>query len=217
MINDIETLRVRATDLGIRFSGNTGAATLAKKIDKHTAPLSSVEAAAKAADFLGDNEPLPELTPAPKVKAPPSLAELQVMDLRTINPANQALVRQIVRSKALVLRRVSIVNLDPSDAELSGAVITVMNKYTGKVSKYIPFGEGSQNGYHVPQIILNHLLDQKFVMRKANKGGHFGVKTYKTSLVPKYNITILPDLTKDELKNLANRQAASQSIGNDDD
>ena len=217
MSNDIETLRIRATDLGIKFSGNTGASTLAKKIEKHTAPLSSLEAEAKAtSDILGANEPLPELTPAPKVKAPPSLAELQVMDLRTVNPKNQPLIRQIVRAKALILRRVSIVNLDPADAELSGAVITVMNKYTGKVSKFIPFGEGSANGYHIPQILLNHLLSQKFVMRKQNKGGSFGVKTYKTTMVPKFNITILPDLTPEELKSLANRQTASQAIDNDD-
>lgn len=217
MSNDIESLRARATDLGLKFSGNTGAALLKKKIEQFKEPVSTEEAAAAAAaDILGLDEPLPEIMPKAKMpKAPPTLAELQIMDLRTVNPKNQALIRQIVRAKALVLRRVSIVNLDPADAELQGAVITVMNKYTGKVSKFIPFGEGTANGYHIPQILLNHLMGQKFVLRKQNKGGQFGVKTYKTSMVPKFAITILPDLTGDELKSLADRQAASQSISND--
>ena len=209
MSNDIETLRARASSLGLTFSGNTGVATLQKKIDDATSN--------SAASLLGDNEPLPELTPAKVVLkgAPPSLAQLQIMDPRTIDPKDQALIRQVVRAKALKLSRVRITNLDPGDAELFGAVITVMNKYTGKVSKYVPFGEGSENGYHVPQIILNYLLAQKFVIRKQNKNTQFGVKTYKTTMVPKYNIEILPDLTADELEALASRQAASQSIQQD--
>ena len=202
MSNDIETLRAKATGLGLTFSGNTGAATLQKKIDNATPSL------------LGGDEPLPELTPAKQVVkgGPPSLAQLQTMNIQDIDPENQALVRQVVRAKALVLSRVRITNLDPNDAELYGALVTVMNKYTGKVSKYIPFGDGSENGYHVPQILLNHLIAQKFVLRKLRKGGQFGVKTYKTQMVPKYNIEILPDLTPDELEALAARQAASQSI-----
>ncbi len=211
MSNDIESLRVQATELGIKFSGNTGAKTLQEKITREmTRPVN----AGALDDILGDNEPLPEIMPkAPMPKAPPTLAELQLMVINDIDPKNQALVRQVVRAKALVLRRVTISNLDPSDAELPGAIITVMNKYTGKVSKYIPFGEGTENGYHIPQIILNHLLDQKFVLRKVNKGAQFGVKTYTTKMINKFNIQILPDLTSAELKALADRQSASQSIG----
>ncbi len=216
MSNDLESLRVQATALGITFSGNTGVKTLAKKIDNYKEPLTTNEAAANAAaDILGDAEPLPEIVEQPKIKAPPTLAELQLMDLRDVNPKNQVLIRQIVRAKALVLRRVRIINLDPADSEIFGAIITVSNKYTGKVSKFIPFGDDTQMGYHVPQIILNHLLSQKFVMRKQNKNSQFGVKTYKTTYMAKFNVTILPDLTEDELKALADRQAASQSITND--
>jgi len=209
MANDIESLRVQATELNIKFSGNTGAKTLQEKINREmTKPMNQ-----GAASILGDNEPLPEIMPkAPQKAAPPTLAQLQTMVVNDIDPKNQALVRQVVRAKALVLRRVKITNLDPSDSELPGAIITVMNKYTGKVSKFIPFGEGTESGYHIPQIILNHLQDQKFVIRKAVKGSPFGVKTYKSTYVNKFAITILPDLTPDELKALADRQSASQSI-----
>ncbi len=209
MSNDIESLRVRATELGLTFSGNTGAPTLQRKIDTFLAKNHDPS----VSDILGDAEPLPEIMPkAPMPKAPPTLAELQMMNVQDINPKNQALVRQVVRAKALALRRVRIINLDPADSEIFGAIITVMNKYTGKVSKFIPFGDESENGYHVPQIILNHLRDQKFVMRKQNKNSQFGVKTYKTTYASKFNITILPDLTPDELQHLADRQAASAAI-----
>lgn len=210
MAHDIETLRAQATHLGITFSGNTGADTLEKKIAAHHNDASIA--------LLGDNEPLPEIVPTkkPAFKAgPPSLAELQTMNVRDIDPKDQVLIRKVVRAKALILRRVRITNLDPNDAELQGAVVTVMNKYTGKVSKFVPFGDGSENGYHIPQIILNQLITQKFVLRKQKKGGQFGVKTYKTTMIPKFNIEILPDLTKEELNALAMRQAAAQSIQQD--
>jgi hypothetical protein len=236
MSNDIESLRVQATALGITFSGNTGAALLKEKIAAHKAlavavapelpkmgallsgeDQVNVDSAAVAA-LLGANEELPELTPS-KVRivkrGPPSLAELQIMNHRKVDPKDQNLIRSIVRAKALILRRVSIVNLDPADAELHGAVITVINKYVGKISKFVPFGDEGA-GYHVPQIILNQLLNQKFVIRKSKKGGQFGVKTYKSTLIPKFAITILPDLTQDELKHLADRQAASGTVGVDD-
>ena len=121
--------------------------------------------------------------------------------------------RRVIRAKALRLRRVAVNNLDPADSSLSGTILTVINKYTGKVSKYIPFGEGSENGYHIPQILYDELKSKKFVLRREKKGGSFGVKKYSNTLVPKYQITDLPDLSPDEIENLAKRQAATQAIG----
>ena len=79
MSNDIETLRARATSLGLKFSGNTGVKTLEDKIAMHLADAAEVSTAA----LLGDNEPLPEII-KPKVmpKGPPSLAQLQIMNVQ---------------------------------------------------------------------------------------------------------------------------------------
>ena len=214
MANDIETLRAQATALGIKFSGNTGAKTLKNKIAALTPHLSP----ASVTDILGDDsEPLPEVMPkAPMPKRAPSMAELEIMDINKIDPNNRVLIRKAVRARAMALSRVIVVNLDPDDSELPGAIVTVQNKYTGRVSKFIPFGEGTGNGWHVPRIILNHLREQKFVIRKAIKGSPFGVKTYKSTRVPKFAITVLPPLTQDELNVLAAAQAASGEISNEE-
>ena len=232
----VDQLRLAATELGIKYSGNTGEGTLRKNImdfldampevapasedtPPEMAPLQSTQEPvpqqeAPTNDILGNNEPLPEIITQPKVKKAPGLAELAMMDVRDIDPSNQILIRQVVRAKALRVSRVRITNLDPSDSMLNGGIVTVMNKYTGKVSKYIPYGDESEGGYHVEEILLNHLRNQQFALRKEIKGGQFGVKKYKTTMVRKFAIEVLPDLTKKELSDLAATQRASQAIDN---
>jgi hypothetical protein len=203
----VEELREAAQSINISFSGNTGEGTLRGKIMK------ALEKE-KAPSFLDDGADDDEImvSKVVKKKAPPSLTELALMDPKWVK--DTALRRQIVRARALQLVRVKITNLDPGDAQLNGAIVSVLNQYTGKVSKYIPFGEESENGYHIPKIIFDHLKEQKFALRKEIKGGQFGVKKYKTSLIAKFNLEVLPALNTKELENLAQAQRASHAIDN---
>ncbi len=203
----VEELREAAQSINISFSGNTGEGTLRGKIMK------DLEKKAQA-DILGSEDDDEEImvSKVVKKKAAPTLTELALMDPKWVK--DTALRRQIVRARALQLVRVKITNLDPGDAQLNGAIISVQNKYTGKIAKYIPFGEESENGYHIPKIIFDHLKEQKFALRKEIKGGQFGVKKYKTSLIAKFNLEVLPPLNKKELENLAQAQRASHAIDN---
>jgi len=227
LIEDIEVLRGTATDLGLTFSGNTGAPKLKEKIfeamkakiEESTPPAPTetptvqatptVDAANLMDDILGgaDDEPI-EVAKA--IPAGPSIEELLKMDPKKV--ADPALRRQVIRAQALRLVRVNITNVDPSEAQLEGALITAVNKYTGKVSKFVPFGEASENGWHVPAIILKQMKNQKFVLRREIKGGKFGVKKYSTKYVNKYQIEYLPDLTKEEMAELAAHQRAAGTI-----
>jgi len=213
LVDDIEVLRATATDLKLKFSGNTGPDTLRTKIIEHakTLEVPSDDKTDQLSDLLGDDDDEP-IEVAKVAPAGPSIEELLKMDAKEI--ADPALRRKVIRAKAMRLSRVRITNLDPSEAQLEGALITVTNKYTGKVSKFIPFGDANEAGWHVPQIILNYLRSQKFVMRREVKGGQFGVKKYKTSHVAKYQIEELPMLTPKELKDLADHQRASGAIDN---
>ena len=143
----------------------------------------------------------------------PSLSVLVTMNERDPEHS-EPLRRAIVRAKALRLIRCRITNLDPADSAVPGALITVYNKYTGKVSKLIPFGEENEHGYHVPKILLDELKSRTFNMRKEKKraGSSFGVKEYTTVSVRKFSIEELPMLTQDELDNLANDQKARGAI-----
>lgn len=233
-MDDIEEVRDVATDLEIKFSGNTGIDTLKGKIidalevkvaeeatgsdggdetstDEAPTPPAEEAKKEKEPELVKDDEEDEEIQVATApVKSGYSVAELLEMDPK--EEEDPKIRRQIIRAKAMKLSRVRITNLDPSDSALNGAIVSVVNKYTGKVAKYIPFGEESANGYHVPEILLNHLRNQKFALRKEEKTSRFGVKKYKTTMVPKYSIEVLPPLTKKEVEDLAALQRASRSI-----
>jgi hypothetical protein len=216
-MDSVEQLREAASSIELKFSGNTGEGTLRKNLLdalgdrlKKQEPISDKE----ITDFGGEDFDEKEVqSTAGPVKTGPTMQEILAMDPNTITDLQ--LLRQVVRAKALRLHRVKITNLDPNDAQLSGAIVTAINKFTGKIAKYIPFGdEDAPNGYHIPEILLNQLKNQKFPLRKELKGGAFGVKTYKTTMINKFSIETLPHLTSKELSDLANHQRASHTIDN---
>lgn len=228
----VEQLREAAASINITFSGNTGEGTLRKKLmDTLTADLNELDTDEDEGDDAPvdltepeEEDTIPDLggdkfdpseiqSTAGPAKKGPSMKEILEMDPNEIT--DPQLLRQVVRAKALRLHRVKITNLDPSDSQLNGAIITAVNKYTGKVAKYVPFSEEEHpNGYHIPEIILNQLKNQKFPLRKEIKGGQFGVKKYKTTMINKFSIVELPPLTDKERAELAAHQRASHAIDN---
>ena len=90
-----------------------------------------------------------------------------------------------------------------------GEIITVSNDVVGDVKKYVPFNV--EEGYHVPQMILNMLADRKCTIF-VNKKGRDGKYVQTAKMINAHAIEYLPDLTQDELDELARAQAARLSI-----
>lgn len=218
-MDNIEDLREAATSLGIKFSGNAGMANLKGKIvdfldqDETDQETQQPEVEDALSSIL--NAAIEEPIQIAKVK--PRNVRLSDHDLIRMNPNNiedPGLRRQVVRARALRMYRVKIQNLDPNDAPLNGGIFTISNKYTGKVSKYIPYGTESENGYYVPKILLDHLAQMQFPIRKEKKGNRFGVKQYQTVLTRKFNIEYMRALDVKEIADLAAIQRASHAIDN---
>ena len=216
---EVSVVREIANELDISFSGNSGIETIKGKIvaKLKEAPAETPDVEPKQnedaiASFLseGADEPI-EVAKAVVKPAGPTVEELLEMDPTKI--VDPVIRRQAVRAQGLKLRRISIMNNDPSEADIPSVLVTIVNKYLGKVTKLVPFGEGSENGYHVPQVVYDYLKAQKFVLRRKKKGTSFGVPQYSNHMIKKYTITDLPDLTPTEVKNLADRQIATQAIG----
>jgi len=218
--SDKDVLRRIATMLDITFSGNTGVERLKSNIIEalNLEPETDVD----------PNDPIVQAAANVRKADPGQNVQTKTRSVTELPRNEQAMLdpfdpkwkeverRAIVRARAMRLHRVRITNMDPNDAALPGAIITVYNKYTGKVAKYIPFGDETENGYHVPEIILNELKSRTFTMRKEVKprgqAGSFGVKTYKTVMMKKFAIEELPPLTDAELDYLANDQKARGAI-----
>lgn len=223
---DKEVLRSIATKLEINFSGNTGVGTLKEKIIPVLTEMIEAQIDSPDEDDDEDNvDPVlaaiagkdKEVKPV-REKPKKGILELSRSVLADMNPRNPNLSeverRAIVRAKALRLHRVRISNLDPADSAVPGAIITVYNKYTGKVSKFVPFGEENTHGYHLPEILVEELRSRTYNLRKEVKsaGSSFGVKEYRTVQMRKFSIEELPMLTKQELRDLGNDQKARGAL-----
>lgn len=183
----LENLKARADTLGVEYSPKLKDPTkLSAKIDAH---LEALEAAKEggSADDKGEKEK-PE-----KASKGPTL-------------------REKIRRDALRLHRVHVICNNPNKNDLDGEIFTVGNKYTGAIRKFIPYGEGSENGWHVPHILLENLRGRKYlsVTTKQLKTGEMDIKQ---RWVPEFNIIELPPLTEEEMADLKHQQALQKAAG----
>lgn len=149
----------------------------------------------KAAPALA---PKAEPAPVPQVKAAPAPA-----------PAKKLSMREQLVAEQTALVRCRITNLDPKKADLPGEIFTVANEYIGTIRKYIPYGEVTDDGYHIPVAIYNQLIERTFVSIKTVKNKNGRGATTVTQDAREFAIEVMPQLTPDELARLANAQAAA--------
>jgi hypothetical protein len=121
--------------------------------------------------------------------------------------------RQQMIDEEMRLVRIRITNLDPKKKDLPGEIFTVANEILGAVKKYIPYGEATDNGYHVPYIIYRQLREREFLNIKTRKDNR-GRTIVETSMAREFALEELPPLTQKELDHLAAAQAAAAGMSN---
>ena len=179
-----EALKARCQLLGIQTQGNQSNETLRALI---RAKQDEMDAAARQANPAAFDE------------------AVETSEGRTPS------LREYLKTEALKLVRVRISCMNPQLAKMGSVIITTGNEYTGTVRKVVFFGEKTENGYHIPQIILNVLQRRKFqqVVEERNHKGHL---VPRARWMKEFNIEILPSLTQKELNALKDRQLATNSI-----
>lgn len=185
----LAALKERATTMGISFHPNIGADKLSEKIN---AAL--------------DGKPDPDA--AAEVAARPAVQELSPVQ-------KQIQLRNKIRRKGLRLRRVRITNHNPLKRDIPGEIFTVANRYLGDVKRYIPYGEQTENGYHVEECILRQLETRKYNSIKTKIGTNGRIKVNQR-WVKEFSIEYLDELTKPEIDKLARVQLAKQGVEEDD-
>lgn len=117
--------------------------------------------------------------------------------------------RNRLRQEASKLVRIRLTCMNPHKKEWQGEFITAGNSVVGTFTKFIPFN--ADEGWHVPHIIYEQLRDrecQVFVTVRDSKGN----ATRKGKTIKEFAIEVLPPLTEEELKDLAQRQAMTKSV-----
>ena len=122
---------------------------------------------------------------------------------------SEAAKRIRLRNEAAKLVRIRLTCMNPNKKEWDGEIITAGNAGVGTFKKYIPFN--ADDGWHVPHIIYQQLLQREcqiFVTTRDSRGN----KSRTGKLIKEFAIEVLPQLTKDELDELARRQAMAKSV-----
>ena len=187
---ELEVLKNRARMMGIEFSNNIGLESLKKRIEDKT-----------NGDDQNDNEN------EPQVNALTGETEDQ-----SDRPLTHAEIRAKIIAENMKLVRVRITNMNSAKKDLPGEIFTVGNEYVGTIKKFIPYGEATNDGYHISNILYKALARRKFNQIKTVKDKITGKTNIHTNWAREFAIEVLPPLSKQELAELKKAQAAAGSV-----
>lgn len=194
-IDEKASLKLVADQMGITYSNNITVERLKEKIQEKRDAINNASASTASTDSGAEATKVNPL-------ASPNAEEL---------PEKPLTLRQYLQAEQMKLVRCRITCMDPKKADLTGEIFTVANEYLGTVRKFVPFGEITDNGYHIPYCIYQMMLGREFLqIRIVKKSG--GRQETKTAYVREFSIDVLPDLTKEELSRLANMQASRGDV-----
>lgn len=209
VMDELASLKQRADLMGVPYPGNIGINALKKKIDEHMNPPQPI-----APNPVGQKA---NTVNTVALEGAISAEEVAAIELSHQNqlPLNEvtdkAVLRRRLREECMFLVRVRITNLNPAKKEVPAEWVTVGNSHLGVVRKLIPFGESTDNGYHIPKILLDELRSRKFLSLKMRKDPVTKQEIPDQQWVNEFAIEELPYLTREELDRLAREQAARAS------
>jgi len=120
---------------------------------------------------------------------------------------SQRRARKKRESNELVRIRVTCMN--PAKSEWEGEIITAGNSLIGSFTKFVPFN--AEEGWHVPRVIYNQLVQRQCQIFTTVRDAR-GNSSRKGKLIKEFAIEVLPNLSPEELQELAQRQAMAKSI-----
>jgi hypothetical protein len=121
----------------------------------------------------------------------------------------EAQKRSRLKRQASELVRIRVTCMNPAKQEWEGEIFTVGNSLVGSFKKYVPFN--ADEGWHVPRIMYEQIKErqcQVFTTVTDSRGN----KVRRGKLIREFAVELLAPLTKEELAEMARRQAMSKAI-----
>lgn len=188
-VDELTLLKERAKVMGIPFSNNISLETLRKRV----------------ADKMEGKDEAPEVN---ALTGDPEIA--QAMAAKPLNQkANAVALRKLMYAKQMRQVRVRITNMDPKKKDLPGEIWTVANEYLGTVRKFVPYGEQTDDGFHIPYCLYRLLDSKRFLHIRDVKDRTTGIVRQDKVWAKEFSLDVLPTLTQAELDRLAAAQAAA--------
>lgn len=182
-VDEKALLLQQARMMGLNVSNNIGVEKLREKIAAH---LSEMDNKSAGTDDGEDPEVYTE-----------ELGEHATPIGTNINK-----LRKTLRDEAMALVRVRISNLDPKKASLHGEIFTIHNDIVGTVKMFVPFGEKTEDGWHIPKIIYEMMKSRKFQHIRSYTDPVTKQIMVERSLRSEFSLDVLPPLTAQELTDL---------------
>ena len=188
-VDELTLLKERAKVMGIPFSNNISLETLRKRV----------------ADKMEGKDEAPEVN---ALTGDPEIA--QAMVAKPLNQKDNAIaLRKLMHAQQMRLVRVRITNMDPKKKDLPGEIWTVANEYLGTVRKFVPYGEQTDDGFHIPYCLYRLLDSKRFLHIRDVKDRTTGIVRQDKVWAKEFSLDVLPTLTQGELDRLAAAQAAA--------
>lgn len=196
--SEMDVLKSRAKMMGITFSNNIGIDALRTKV------------AAKMEGELDPEEDTDEQDDDAETQEVVGSTIVIPVAPRLSKRETEQQIRESLIKEQMRLIRIRITNMDPKKKDLPGEIITLANDFIGTVRKFIPFGEVTDNGYHVPYCLYMFLKERRFLnITTSRKNGQISVSS---RWAQEFSIDVLEPLTQKELDQLAAAQAAAGGI-----
>lgn len=189
----LDALKAEADRIGLKYHPNIGIEKLNDRIKEHLVEMAEAKEKAERAQVA----PTPAPAKANKVVAVEESAQEE---------------KARIRKELMKLVRIRVTCMNPLKKEWEGEIFTTGNALIGTVKKFVPFNVG--DGWHVPQIILNQIQQRKCQVFATETTAQ-GQKVRRGRLINEFAVEIMPPLTPAELKELADRQAATHAIDRD--
>ena len=188
-VDELTLLKERAKVMGIPFSNNISLETLRKRV----------------ADKMEGKDEAPEVN---ALTGDPEIA--QALATKPLDPkANAVALRKLMHAQQMRQVRVRVTNMDPKKKDLPGEIWTVANEYLGTVRKFVPYGEQTDDGFHIPYCLYRLLDSKRFLHIRDVKDRTTGIVRQDKVWAKEFSLDVLPTLTQGELDRLAAAQAAA--------
>jgi len=180
---ELDVLKARALLMGIKHNPNIGVDKLRDKINK-ALEVPTQEKKEEA------------------VEAAPKVTKTKEQLIHDQTQARKRIAAQMVR--------IRLTCMNPNKANWEGEYMSVGNALMGTFKRYVPFN--AEDGWHVERCIYEFMKNRKYTAYKTIKGRNNAKLGRKPVLLPEFAIEVMPMLSKDELKDLEQRQAMNGSI-----
>ena len=190
-MSNLEALKERAKELGVKHHHNAGEAKIQEAIDAHLAENAKAELAEEFSHPVNKNH----IDPDTGKIVPMTSEEYRTKYL----PERKKNMNRLVRCR--------VTCMNPAKREWEGEIISVGSAKHGTFKKFVPF-DGRE--WHVPKVIFDEMKSRQCTIFHTVTDAR-GQKIRKGRLIDEFAIEVLPPLTPEQLEKLKKEQALANN------